>query len=263
MPSPPSLAVKDLPALAFVQNTLRPANCGESLTRPLVRPTWMRASALLLLACVAGSTACDRGGRGPGPITPGSRPGASVPSSPSASADAASGPLQELTLTWSIEDEALLDLSLSDGIAVVRRAAGQTHLLTDCVARGSYQPDPRVPADATVRTVQDDAGPHPAGGRRVASLRFMELIRLVADRQRVDPLDGTGACAGATHFVSALTRGAYDAQVHTTVPSGPGAGSRGVSRKSGDLSHCTTPGATKDAQCRAVVRVELTPIASR
>ncbi|MEJ7729003.1 MAG: hypothetical protein WKG00_07305 [Polyangiaceae bacterium] len=143
----------------------------------------MRVPALLLLVCAAGSTtACGRGGRAPGPVTPASGPGATGPSStaalpPAGSADATSGPLHELTLTWSSEDEALLERDLAAGLAVVRRAGGQTYLLKGCLAPGRYQPDPGASPDATVRSVEDDVGPHPAGGRRVASLKYM-VVRL-------------------------------------------------------------------------------------
>jgi uncharacterized protein len=90
--------------------------------------------------------------------------------------------------------------------------------------------------------------------------KLVTIGELVTERMRAGAADLKGECAGATHFIRAATLGAFSMTLRKKTPTGE----RAVAARDGDLASCdaATAGASAPpAQCRAVARLELVPIA--
>ncbi|NUO54840.1 MAG: hypothetical protein HOV80_38865 [Polyangiaceae bacterium] len=90
--------------------------------------------------------------------------------------------------------------------------------------------------------------------------KVVTVGEMVTDRTQASATDLKGACQGATHFIRAATVGAFAMELHVNTPSGE----KASAVKDGDLAACdaaTADATSPPAQCRALARLELVPIA--
>ncbi len=143
-----------------------------------------------------------------------------------------------------------IEQAMKKGIAVVAFDCENVRVL-ECQVDGSYGFVGREKREETVRE---------ASKTETFEGKLVTIGELATQRTQAAPGDLKGQCAEATHFVRAATVGAFAVDLRTKTP----IGERAAAVRDGELAACdgATAGASAaPAQCRAVARLELVPIA--
>ncbi len=198
-----------------------------------------------------------------------------------------------LIVDWSPEERADLELAMKDNVAVVAYTCDTFRVLRDCHVEGQYAFIAVTPATRELHLDDEDelranlpkaaallGGTGGGGFDRGASLDIAYFLfgRKRTTRQQATSAELAGDCTGATHFVRGASVGAFaldtgtKANLRTAAEIfGGGASGLSLSRRlqrttDGDLGACKADSDGHDnappARCAALIRLELTPIAS-
>jgi formylglycine-generating enzyme required for sulfatase activity len=194
-----------------------------------------------------------------------------------------------LIVEWPSSERSELESRAKRGLVAVRYEGCDMEMLPRCHVPGRYKYVAITPKSdgLVIRDADDLYANVPLGAAklearlsRAASLRVAMTIvgRYEADADEVRAEQLTGDCARATHFVAALTAGAFDffaegkAQVggKATVLGAGGESESASERenitKDGDAVACgkaTTHDTEPPSSCGALLRIEVTPFAKR
>jgi hypothetical protein len=236
----------------------------------------------LSLALVLGASASA--GCGPGNVVA-KPPSVADADEQQSTCKVAKDPLSPFIVEWPGTSKVALDAASKRGIVVVSYASCALKVLTGCSAHGGYAFTSVTPARDKIEIASEDDlyARLPLGA---ASLKG-ELSRgstlaldYIAVGQRVAqdrPVDLSGDCEGATHFVRAITIGAYSLDASARAKAGASASigdiGGGGERKegdrrlhgSGDVERCATHGSASEdaalgAGCGAPLQLELSPL---
>jgi formylglycine-generating enzyme required for sulfatase activity len=190
-----------------------------------------------------------------------------------------------LIVEWPSSERGELEAHAKRGLVAVRYERCELEMLPRCRVPGSYKYVAITPKsdELVIRDADDLYASVPLGAAklesrlsRAATLRVAMTIvgRYEADADEVRPDQLTGDCTRATHFVSALTAGAFDfyaeGKAHvggkaTALGAGVGgdsAAERENITKDGDPSACggaTSAAAKPPPSCGALLRIEVVP----
>lgn len=208
-----------------------------------------------------------------------------------ASVASVSGPTVPFIVDWKPEDRGDLEEAVSDGVAVVAFDQSGLRLLKRCHLKGDYGYLPLEPKKDVIRfdSAREIKANLPVGGPGLALKigggfeqgKTLDLAYVMVGKRRTtwsDPTleDVQGKCDGATHYVRAITVGAFAmktgsrdkayavADIFAASASAGGTTSGDVSSVDGDLAACAGIDQTPDqppARCRSLLRLELEPIA--
>lgn len=223
-------------------------------------------------------------GGAPGPLAP----------PPPTYADAAGVDVEPLAVDWAPGQRADLEVAMKEGVVVVRHDRDGLRLLKDCRVPGSYGYLPINTKEQLIRleNAQEAAVNLPLGGAGLAASIGADLgvgtaldVALVMVGKQSTPRtslpDGLGSkpgCQGATHFVRAVTVGAFvmttsarsQASTVASLFGGGGRyrakGSKAVYTSDGSLEACKAlhgAATAPTAQCSAVLRLDLKAIETR
>lgn len=189
----------------------------------------------------------------------------------------AKDPLNPLIVEWPGTSKVELTTSSQFGIVVVSYVGCVLKVLSDCQAGGSYSMMSVTPVRDRI-TVADESDLYARLPLGVASLKS-ELktagrldLEYVAVGQRAatqSPSALTGDCRGATHYVKAITVGAYslDAIGHASGGAGGSFGENGVSasrredvRRLGGAGNVTACEQANATGCDAILQLALAPL---
>lgn len=203
---------------------------------------------------------------------------------------AVDGPSTPLVIDWQPEQRADLEEAVHDGVAIVRWDERGMALLKRCRLAGSYGYLPVQTKRDVVRleTADDVKANLPLGGAGIASTigggfaqgTTLDIALAIVGKRRttwndVSRDDMTGACDGATHYIRAITVGAFAmrtgsrakaavaAQIFGAGLSAGTGSDKNVQSQDGKLDACeaATGEETKPpGQCAAVLRLELEPL---
>lgn len=243
-----------------------------------------RARGLVLTLGLCSFWAC---GGGLGPIKPPDAPHFIDDTDPErARVTMTKNPSAPLVVDWQPEYRADLEVTTKRGLAVVHFDRKTFELLPDCHAEGSYSYVGVTPKEQhiTLRSRAELQANLPLGafkleGRLGHEGALMVALRMVGkqilDRPAVSRDQLSGNCAGATHYVSALTIGAFkfaaaahasaaaEASVFGNGASGDASGDTETLQTDGDFAACdqADPDAAKaPSRCRAVIRIQIVPL---
>jgi hypothetical protein len=210
-----------------------------------------------------------------------------------ASVEPITGPSEPLIVDWKPEQRGDLEEAIADGIAVVTWDDKGLRLLKRCNLKGEYGYLPLLVKKDVIRleTAEEVAANLPLQGVGLAGKIGAEFNRgttldiamaMVGKRRTTwndvttDDLQGGNSCAGATHYVRAITVGAFAmitgskakasaaAEIFGASAGGKMGADKGVNSSDGKLDDCekATPDDGKPpGLCRALLRIELEPIA--
>jgi uncharacterized protein len=249
--------------------------------------------ALLIALVFAFSSAC--GGKTPGEAV---RP--KEQTFAGAMNESSSGPCREtdmggepLVVDWKPEQRGDLEVLMREGVAVVSYTCKQFKLLKDCKVDGKYGYLGMTKKEQVVRLTNADevkanlplqgvglaaniSAEMQRGATLDVALVMVGKVKTTWGKVAADELKGE--CDGATHFVKGATVGAFvmetgtkgeaktAAQLFGAGASGGSSSAKNVRNQDGDLSDCAkaAPDSPKaPAQCQAIVRLELKPIAKK
>ncbi len=191
-----------------------------------------------------------------------------------------------LVVDWQPEYRADLEVTTKRGLAVVRFDKKNFELLPDCHADGTYSYVGVTPKEQhiTLRSRAELQANLPLGafklegklGHEGALMVALRMVgKQVLDRPAVTREQLSGRCEGATHYISALTIGAFrfaaaahasaeaEASVFGTGASGDASGDTETLQTDGDFKACdqADPDAAKaPSRCRAVIRIQIVPL---
>jgi hypothetical protein len=189
---------------------------------------------------------------------------------------AAADRLSPFIAEWPGTSKVALDNASQRGLVVVSYGASTLKLLPDCRAAGSYAfrgvtpvRDAVVVASETELEAKLPFAVATLKGDLAASGRLsLDYVAVGQREAQGAPSALEGQCAGATHFVRAITVGAYAlyAGAASRVGAGASVGNAGVSggqaehvdrlRGSGDVAKCSASGAPVP-ECMAVIQLRL------
>jgi len=201
-----------------------------------------------------------------------------------------SGPTVPFIVDWKPEDRADLEEAITDGVAVVAYDEQGFRLLKRCRLKGDYGYLPLEPKRDVIRFASESElrANLPVGGAGLAATlggelehgKTLDLAYVMIGKRRTTWSDPTrddleGKCEGATHYVRAMTIGAFAMSTGTrdklraaaeifAASAGGGISTSGsVTSTDGDLNACQ--GANADVPkpppgCRSLLRLELEPI---
>lgn len=209
-----------------------------------------------------------------------------VPTTPSvesstgvATCQAAKDILEPFVVEWPATAKTRLDASLQRGVVIVSYAGCTMKVLDGCEADGSYTLLSTTPVRDTINIDSESKlyAHLPLGaaslkanlkGGGTLALNYVSVGQQTADGP---PQRLRGSCDGATHFVRAVTIGAYsltssearsaEGSVDTVWHAGAGAGTESNKkqlRASGNPEVCMT--APDDPGCKAILQVSLMPL---
>lgn len=195
-------------------------------------------------------------------------------------------PSAPLIVDWQPENRGDLEVAIKRGVAVVHFDEKSFVLLPQCRARGNYNYVGYTPKsqNMTIRSRAELQANLPYGafkleGKLGQEGAVMVALRMVGQRMFDSPhlsrdkLEGD--CARATHYISALTIGAfrYATTAHASAEAAASIfGAGGGGKTSGEAENVTTDGdfgacdgADPDAEsapsrCRALLRINLVPL---
>ena len=192
--------------------------------------------------------------------------------------DASDG-TEQLTVGWSPEERASLEVQARDGVVVVRYADCELSILPDCRIKEKYvfersrvkEDRLSIDNDGQLESLMPDQARRLRGDMLAGGivLQTSTIGGYSTALPFVGEQDLIGACAGATHFVASIAVGAFEMGTGPGAPgsAGPSAAEpnpRGrVLAKSGDRASCTEPpadAARPPERCSDLLRVELAPI---
>lgn len=206
------------------------------------------------------------------------------------SAVAVSGPTVPFIVDWKPEERGDLEEAVGDGVAVVAFDGRGLRLLKRCRLRGDYGYLPLEPKRDVIRfgSARELQANLPVGGAGLALKigggfeqgKTLDLAYVMIGKRRTtwsDPTfdDVQGKCEGATHYVRAMTIGAFAmstgarekvqafADVFAVRAGASSSTSGDVTSTDGDLGACmsaTLDGDKPPAGCRSLLRLELEPI---
>ncbi|MEM6997147.1 MAG: hypothetical protein AAF721_41970, partial [Myxococcota bacterium] len=253
------------------------------MNQAAVRPPRVAIAGGVLLA---GLTACSSGAAGES-VRP-EAPTATQATGESLACAAAGKRAAPLVLDWSAEVRTDLEIAMKSGVVVLRYECEQLEILPDCRLPGEYRFAGVTRKEEVIRldSVDEIRASLPASAAKLeAELQSgasLELAMVTVGKASAgwraaseDDLRASSGCGGATHFVRAVSLGAFSmaqasrGKVAASVKvGGAGAGaastsSRSALRRDGDLAACD--GAASEAtsapsQCGASIRLDLRPI---
>ncbi|MEP7126524.1 MAG: OmpA family protein [Byssovorax sp.] len=193
---------------------------------------------------------------------------------------------EPLIVEWPDAARGRLEALLRRGVVAVHYSGCEMEVLGQCSAKGHYGYASFTPKKSNVKMRDADelyanipayAAKFEAALQKAGELNVSMTIvgRYEADRAGVRADDLEGQCAGATHFVNALTVGSFDffAGADASIGAGVAAGNAGAGAKSsskreslnqdGDAAACAN--SKRDDKeppfgCGALIRVEVIPI---
>jgi TPR repeat protein len=201
------------------------------------------------------------------------------------------GPTVPFIVDWKPEDRGDLEEAVADGVAVIAFDQAGLRLLKRCHLRGDYGYLPLEPKKDVVRfeSAVDVSANLPVGGPSLAAKigggfaqgKTLDLAYIMIGKRRTTWTDPTtadldGKCEGATHYVRAMTVGAFAmstgarekvsaaADVFAATASASSGASTEIASTDGNLAACMTATSDSDAPppgCRSLLRLELEPIA--
>lgn len=195
--------------------------------------------------------------------------------------------MQPLLVEWPASDRAMLEAAAKSGLVAVRYDGCQLEVLSRCSLEGvyTYRELNHKHDDVRIRDNNSLWTELPLGAARLEgslsrtgqiNVDMVVVGRLDADVDELRPTGPPSACEGATHLVSGMTVGAFsmytgtafDASASVSAGGKAGAGtkverSNEVLRQDGHFEACEmqTSGTEPPAQCGALLRVELAPLA--
>ncbi|RYZ58182.1 MAG: hypothetical protein EOP08_16465, partial [Proteobacteria bacterium] len=219
--------------------------------------------------------------------------GGGEPKSPvAASPKFVTGNLEPMIVDWQPEERGDLEISMREGLVVVGYDETGFRLLKDCHVDGNYEFMGMTRRERVVRleSAEDVRANLPLGGLGLAAklggelehgatldIAMVMVGKLRTTWRTVTAKDLVGQCAQASHFVRGATVGAFavdrgERSQARAVAEIFGLGAGGGTAKNsmvrivdGQLPDCqrATPDSDKaPAQCGALIRVELLPIAA-
>jgi uncharacterized protein len=242
-------------------------------------------TALLLAACPGGGTparAIEPKMADVGTADPAMRP-------PSIEACKGSDRHDLMVLDWTPELRGDLEVAMKQGLAVLSYDCKSVKLVSSCTVDGAYNfiGTTRREKKIELNDADEVAANLPVGGlswlsdvggkiaRERALLAQMVMVgKRASAKKRLEAAELDG-CDGATHYIRAVTVGAFavasgsraelsaSASVFGKGASGSSKSSTKIAAEDGDLESCqqATPDSTSPpAQCGALVRVEIEPI---
>jgi hypothetical protein len=186
-----------------------------------------------------------------------------------------------LVVEWPSSDRAELEALARRGVVAVRYDRTGIRLLPQCGLAGHYAYSPLTPKkdQIMIRTVDELRAQVPLGAAKLEGVLErsggLAVDMTVVGRFEANPATGwQGDCSEATHYVGALTVGAFDflagASSGGELGAGGPAGIRGgrsearqILNRDGDEAACRTATATDKAPpygCGAVMRVDLVAV---
>jgi TPR repeat protein len=179
---------------------------------------------------------------------------------------------QPLVVDWRPEARADLEVAMRRGVAVVAYDCHQLRVLPDCTVAGGYDFVAVTPKEEQIDLKDADeiranlpAGVASASLARDASLDVHLSIvgKQMARAGALERAQLRGRCEGATHFVRAVTTGAFSLATHTDAALDGGATMHDVGAKSRGSSDWKVTEADGDpAACRGVAVGTSAPLAS-
>jgi sulfatase modifying factor 1 len=194
---------------------------------------------------------------------------------------AAKDPDNPFIVEWSGANLSALEAASQQGLVVVSYDCSALKVLTGCKAEGAYTLAALTPSrDGFEVSSKDELFARlPLGAlslqAEVSQARSLRLDYVITGQKRATPERPkrvSGKCDGATHFIKAITVGAFalDARAGSGVGAGltiggvgGGAGTSGESKRlkgSGDVAACDTDDAITRARCVAPLQVRLEAI---
>jgi TPR repeat protein len=198
---------------------------------------------------------------------------------------------EAFVVDWPADKRSDLEVALKQRIPVVAYDCSQLRLLDDCELDGTYRFVGVTEKEEVIRLEDSEevkanllfsgkgiAGKLGADLERGSTIdiAFAIIGKRTSTKARVARGQLRGECAGATHFVRAMTLGAFAMQVGTRAKveaaasiltavnvGGTSSSSRDATSREGDLAACktSTPDAEEPvAQCGAPIRIELRSI---
>jgi TPR repeat protein len=240
----------------------------------------------LFAATILASTAACGPTLPPGPTTPTT----AAEATGRVSVVPVAGPTVPFIVDWKAEDRGDLEEAIADGVAVVAFDAQGLRLLKRCHLKGDYGYLPLEPKQDVVRfdSARDVQANLPVGGAGLvakigggfAAGKTLDLAYVMIGKRRTTWTDPTsedldGKCEGATHYVRAMTIGAFAmttgsrqkahaaAEVFAVSAGGSTSTSSEVATTDGNLTACMGANADSEkppAGCRSLLRLELEPI---
>ena len=199
------------------------------------------------------------------------------------------GQTQSLLVEWSAADRGALESAAKQGTVVVRYADCELQLLARCKAPGSYRYTALSPKQEQIAIKDEDAlyanipvGAASLSGKLREGEQLDVNLKIVGqfgiDKDHLANRSVSGDCAEATHFVTALSIGAFELNTIRSSEAGGGASAFGAGvgadrsrrseslRRDGDMSECGSSTARPSEAgpppgCSAVLRVTLAPLA--
>jgi uncharacterized protein len=237
-----------------------------------------------LVAAALALAACGRAG---GPLPPPDTPRLVDDADPErARVTMAKRPSAPMTVDWQPESRTDLEVIKRQGPAVVRFDPQRFELLPGCHGEGAYSYVGVTPKEQNI-TLRSRAELHtnlPFGAvslegalSKAGALSVMMRMvgKEVLDRPAVRRDELKGRCEGATHYVQALTLGAFrfaagaanggglGVRAFGVGAQGEAAASQDTLQTDGDFASCESadPGAARaPARCGAVLRIEIVPL---
>jgi tetratricopeptide (TPR) repeat protein len=194
---------------------------------------------------------------------------------------AAKDPDNPFVVEWSGANLSALEAASQQGLVVVSYDCSALKVLTNCKAEGTYTLAALTPSrdGFEVSSKEELFARLPLGALslqgEVSQSRSLRLDYVITGQKRATPERPkrvSGKCDGATHFIKAITVGAFalDARAGSSVGAGltiggvgGGAGTSGESKRlkgSGDVAACDTDDAIARPRCVAPLQVRLEAI---
>jgi len=205
-----------------------------------------------------------------------------------AQCSAKGGQVHSLLVEWSAIDRGALEAAAKQGTVVVKYAGCELEVLPRCSAPGSYQFTALSPKQEQLRIKDEKAlyaaipigaanlsGNLRAGNELDINLKIVGQYGL--DRTELGDETISGDCASATHFVTALSVGAFELNTVRSAEAGGeasvmGAGVGGETsrrteslRRDGEMDKCDAAANRSSEEgappaCSAVLRVSMAPL---
>lgn len=199
--------------------------------------------------------------------------------------------LEPMIVDWQPEQRGDLEIAMRDGLVIVGYDKNGFRLLKDCHVNGNYEFMGMTRRERVVRfeSADDVQANLPLGGLGIAAkiggefeqgatldVAMVMIGKLRTTWRNVTPKDLVGQCASASHFIRGATVGAFAldkgdrtraraaAEIFGIGAGGGTANNSMVRIVDGQLNDClsASPDAARaPAQCGALMRVELLPIA--
>lgn len=171
---------------------------------------------------------------------------------------------------WSADTAAAIGAASERGLVAVRVEGCRLEVLADCHLEGSYDFVPVTPSRDRTEVSDENAiaiGVIGKDDKRIGAEAGMGRGRsidyaIVGQRMaKAAPSSVSGACDGATHYLSALSVGAYElaSSSHTEVSALVKLHAHDDTHRhaEGDIDRCSKHDASTDDACRAPLKVEL------